>query len=103
MEANSQTFPWLDELIKPGWLASAGPFVTLPDKCCLMLHGKTGVEVKAMTKKAITSVLLVLIVFLSLQLDFLNQRRLQAELPDSTVTQLALLAPLSCMNFSSQS
>ena len=47
-----------------------------------------------MTKKAITSVLLVLILFLSSQLGSLNQRGLLAELPDSKATQLvALLAP----------
>jgi hypothetical protein len=53
----------------------------------------TAVEVKAMTKKAITSVLFLLVLFLSLQLDLFREGKRRAALRDSKVANLALLAP----------
>ena len=47
-----------------------------------------------MNKKAITSVLLVLIVFLSLQWDLSKEGKRRA-LPGSKAAKLALLAPLT--------
>jgi hypothetical protein len=52
-------------------------------------------EVKAMTKKAITCVLLVLILILSLQLDLLREGKWRVALPGSKAANLALLAPLT--------